>query len=369
MRYMTKQGFEVLMVSSDGSERRSVIQAEGCPHYIIPLTRRISPFLDLYCLIVLWRLLLRFRPDIVHSHTPKAGLLGMFAAWLARVPIRIHTIGGLPFETASGFKRPLLHFTEKITCFFASQVWPNSVTLAQIIEGEHLCDPSKIKTIGNGSSNGIDLNRFRKESLSEHEKNRIKKSIGWAPEKEYLLFVGRFVLDKGIVELVTAFSGMEAKRPQLELVLLGEFEDERKTEALPAEIRQFLHDHPRIHLPGWVHAVEYYLAVSDFIVHPSHREGFPNVLLQAAALGCPIICSDIWGNRNLVANEQVGLLFRVGDPNHLQKKIQEGFQAKEEALRKAIFLQQIVFQKYDRKQIHALLEDEYRAALSSNSRS
>ena len=138
MRYMKKAGFEVIMVSADGIERNDVMQYEGCPHHIIPMTRKITPFADALSFWKLYRLLKKEKPDIVHSHTPKAGLLAMLAAKYAGVKIRIHTVAGLRFMTASGFTRTILTRMEKITAHAATHVWPNSLSLLKYVKQHNL---------------------------------------------------------------------------------------------------------------------------------------------------------------------------------------------------------------------------------------
>ncbi len=363
MRFLRENGLEVIMVSADGPQREQVMQAEGCPHRIVPMTRAITPAQDLRSLGRMWDLIRREKPDIVHTHTPKAGLLGMWAAWLAGVPVRIHTVAGMPLETARGRRRWLLLQMERLTAFFATEVWPNSPALVQAIEKEKICPPRKIRMLGSGSTNGIDLAVFAPEALQEDVLQKIKRELAWQPDHTYLLFVGRLVRDKGIVELAEAFSALAEAFPDLHLILLGEAEKERSSERLPDETLRLLETHPRIHLRGWVDEVAEYLALADFLVHPSHREGFPNVLLQAGALACPIICSDITGNRNLIADESRGLLFRLGDAHHLAEKVREALTQPEQQAEKAKELQIRIRERYDRQKMHRLYLEAYRGLL------
>jgi len=216
---ISADGFEVLMISADGPEREDVIKQEQCPHQIVPMTRKITPLQDLKCLWQLIRIMRKEKPNIVHTHTPKAGLLGMLAAWISRVPVRIHTVAGLPLMVEKGFKLQLLKAIEKITYATATNVWPNGASMKKVIEENRFCSPKKIKVIGNGSSNGIDTNRFNSQALDPIQLQKIKQEINYDPNTTYLLFTGRLVYDKGIVELITAFEKIQKSNPGLKLIL------------------------------------------------------------------------------------------------------------------------------------------------------
>jgi len=205
MRFMAANGFDVLMISADGKEFAEVTEQEQCRHIIVPMTRKITPFQDTRCLLQLIRIFSKEKPDIVHTHTPKAGLLGMLAAKFCGVKIRIHTVAGLPLMVEKGFKYQLLKFIEKITYAAATQVWPNSNSLLKFISAKKLVNPAKLGIIGKGSTNGINVNRFSKAALDEKICTEIKGLVGYSAENKYLLCIGRLVVDKSIVELVNVF--------------------------------------------------------------------------------------------------------------------------------------------------------------------
>ncbi len=167
MKYMKESGFEVIMVSADGEELEDVLQYEGCPHHLVHMTRKITPVTDLRSLWEMYRFFKKEKPDIVHSHTPKAGLLAMLAAKMAGVRIRVHTIAGLRFMTSTGLTRRILTRMEKITAGAATHVWPNSHSLLKYVKENRLARDSKLEVIGKGSSNGIDLTRFSKQALKQ----------------------------------------------------------------------------------------------------------------------------------------------------------------------------------------------------------
>jgi glycosyltransferase involved in cell wall biosynthesis len=320
MRYMNENGFEVVMVSADGQGREDVIGQEGCPHHIIPMTRKITPFADLSSLWKLYRFFKKEKPDIVHSHTPKAGLLAMMAAKMSGVKIRIHTIAGLRFMTAGGNTRRLLVMMEKLTARCSTHVWPNSHSLLKYIRENKLVPEKKLEVIGGGSSNGINLSRFSTASLQPEKLQAIKEKIKYDPQLIYLLCVGRIVKDKGIDELVQAFTKLYEKNPRLRLVLVGEFEDH--LDPVSEESKKIIKTHSAIIPTGWSEDVEYYMSFSYALVHPSYREGFPNVLLQAGAMFCPVICSRIEGNIDVVEHEKTGLLFEAKNENELFQRLE-----------------------------------------------
>lgn len=367
MKYMQANGFEVLMASADGPERALVIQAENTAHHIIPFTRAITPIQDLKCL---WQLILwmrKERPDIVHTHTPKAGLLGMLAARITGVPVRIHTIAGLPFMTIKGGKRKLLIAMEKLTYWGAHQVWPNSKSMLAYVQEQNLCPAHKLDIISEGSTNGIDLERFSPTAIQADLLAAVKQSFNYQEGLTYLMAIGRVVKDKGIPELIEAFTALQEEYPDIRLLLVGPLEEERAEELLPANCLENIHHHPAIQHIQWTDQVAYFLHLADVLVHASHREGFPNVPLQAAAMQCPIVCSAIPGNIDIVENAVTGLTFPVGDVTALKTCLESVLNDKETAKERALELRTKIEQSFDRKVIHQALLDRYKALLTAKS--
>lgn len=357
MKYMREQGFDVLMVSSDGPELKAVLEREGCRHHIIPMTRKMSPFTDLRCLWQLYRLFRKEKPDIVHSHTPKAGLLAMLAAKLAGVKLRLHTIAGLRYVTTSGMSRRILIAMEKLTGMAASHVWPNSASMKAFIETNRLVNPRKLEVIGHGSSNGVNLQRYNPSAIQEGKLNEIRSLVKYDPSLFYFLSVGRLVHDKGMDELVGAFVKIYEEHPHTRLILVGAFEDE--VDPVSDKARTLINTHPGIIAAGWSNAVEYYMHISNVLVHPSHREGFPNVLMQAGAMGCPIICSAIDGNIDIVTHQVTGLLFPVRNEDELFRQMQAAVSQPAALDNYAQQLKQQVHTFYDQRVVHDLLRSRY----------
>ncbi|MET0636023.1 MAG: glycosyltransferase family 4 protein [Chitinophagaceae bacterium] len=363
MRYMSEQGFEVVMVSSDGPEREHVIVNEKCPHVVIPMTRSITPLQDIRSLVALYRLFKKEKPDIVHSHTPKAGLLSMVAAKMAGINVRIHTIAGLRFQTTSGLTRRVLVGMEKLTAASATHVWPNSESLIAYIRQHRLVAESKLAVIAKGSSNGIDLTRFNRESLSSDGIERAKAIAGYEPGLIYLLVVGRLVKDKGISELAVAFETLARKEPKLRLLLIGGMEE--KLDPLDPHTLNIINTNPAIIVAGWRNDVENYMAFASMLVHPSYREGFPNVILQAGALGLPVICSRIEGNIDLVTDKETGMLFEAKNVLSLEHCLTYAILHPEEINVFASQLSQKVKNYYNRSFIHESIKNKYLAILNA----
>ncbi len=319
MRFMAGNGFDVLMISADGKELKDVIENEGCPHIIVPMTRKITPLRDLQCLFKLIQIFKKEKPDIVHTHTPKAGILGMLAAKYCGVKVRIHTVAGLPMMVERGAKRRLLRFVEKRTYAAANHVWPNSNSLLQVINAQKLCYPQKLQVIAKGSTNGIDVNFFDRATLDQQLLDKIKISINYSPQNKYLLFIGRLVVDKGIIELLQVFSALQQTNDALQLILVGDYET--TLDPLPKETIKQIENNPSVIHTNWTDDVKYYMRLADLFIFPSHREGFPNVLLQAGAMELPVVCSRIEGNVDIVSHNETGLIFDRGDQQQMQQQI------------------------------------------------
>jgi glycosyltransferase involved in cell wall biosynthesis len=362
MKYMKEQGFDVIMVSADGKERAEVIRNEGCEHHIIPMTRKITPLADLRSLWKLYRFFKKEKPDIVHSHTPKAGLLGMIAARMAGVKVRIHTVAGLRFMTAGGFTRTLLVRMEKFTAGCATHVWPNSQSLMDYIKNNRLAAQRKLQVIGYGSSNGINLQRYSTAVLEKEKIDETKQQLQYREDITYLLCVGRIVKDKGIDELLTAFESVYSDKKQLRLVLLGSFEDD--LDPVSENARRILKEHPGIIHINWSDRVEYFMHLASLLIHPSYREGFPNVLLQAGAMNCPILCSRIEGNVDIVDDGQTGLIAEVKDAASLETKLRYALDHPEQLKVFSAHLRDKIEKRFDQRFVHESLKNKYLELLS-----
>ncbi|MBL0219310.1 MAG: glycosyltransferase family 4 protein [Myxococcales bacterium] len=255
------------------------------------------------------------RPVVVHAHTPKGGLLGMLAGWVARTPVRIYHMRGLPLETAAGWRRQLLRWTERTSCAAATHVLCVSSSLRAVAIAEHLCAPSKIEVLGSGSGQGVDATgKFDPERVSAETRLATRRKHGLPEDAVVLGFVGRLVRDKGIVELMGAWQLLRQRYPHLHLLLSGVLEER---DALPVELVRALSDDPRIHLLGFDWDTPPLYAAMDVVVLPTYREGFPNVPLEAAAMQRPVVATRVSGCVDAVVDGVTGLLVEPRDASEL----------------------------------------------------
>ncbi|WP_460558999.1 glycosyltransferase family 4 protein [Ferruginibacter profundus] len=364
MKFMQQNGFNVIMISADGPELNDVIKNEACRHIVVPMTRKITPWQDLKCLVQLIRIFRKERPDIVHTHTPKAGLLGMLAARFAGVKVRIHTVAGMPLMVEKGAKLKLLKFIEKLTYWGANQVWPNSYSLYNYIVDHKFTSKQKLSIIGKGSTNGINTNRFSAAVLDKNIINEVKHSINYTEQNTYLLCIGRLVADKGIVELVNVFTALQKKHSTLKLILVGDFEVE--LDPLPAVVLEQIQTNNNIIHIKWTQQVEYFMHIANYFVFPSHREGFPNVLLQAGAMQLPIICSRIAGNVDIVTDKQTGLIFETANEQQMAAQIEFALDNPAAMQAMAATLVEIIKKDFQRENIWQNILSTYKSLLHLN---
>jgi len=356
------QHFEVVGVSSTGDELKEVEQKEGIRVVELEMSREITPFQDLLSLLKMIFLLLKERPDIVHTHTPKAGIIGMLGAWMTRVPHRLHTIAGLPVMEATGKKKRLLLFIEKLTYSAATHVYPNSYGLEEYILQERLTQKSKLKVIGHGSSNGIDTNYFsRSEQILKDSKEIVQK---YHLEESFVFcFVGRVVKDKGINELLYAFDKLSHKHNNVKLLIVGGFEEQ--LDPISDASKSILEKNASLFHVGFQNDIRPYLAVSDFFVLPTYREGFPNVLLQASAMGLASIVTNINGCNEIITHKHNGLLVEPKEKEDLFEAMQSIVEDQNLAKKLSLNSRSDIMQKYDRKLFHNYLLDEYKRILDA----
>lgn len=349
--------YEVIAVASGSSLLDEVAKQEGVRVIPIEMTRKISPLRDLKSLWKLCKIIIKEKPDIVHTHTPKAGALGMFASWLCKIPIRLHTVAGLPLLEANGIKGIILVIVERITYRFATEIYPNSFGLQKIIIENKFCLPEKLKVIGNGSSNGIDSLYFSIGAVNSSEVDRAMKKHGIGSEEFVFIFIGRLVEDKGISELISAFGNVYKKHNNSKLILVGS--EERELYPLQNQTLKTITDHPSIIQTGWVSDVRPFLALSKVLVFPSYREGLPNVLLQACAMGIPCITTDINGCNEIITDEFNGLLIQPKDSRTLNLAMERLINDKELYNKVKLNTRSSVIERYNQNDVWHSLKNEY----------
>ena len=296
------QHFEVVAVSGEDDHLKTVQEREGVRTIPLQMQRAISPLKDLIALVQLYFLFKKEKPEIVHSITPKAGLLSMLAAKLAGVPVRIHTFTGLIFPSKKGFLQKVLVLMDRLLCICATHVYPEGQGVKKDLK-QYKITSKPLKVIANGNVNGIDTAYFSKEQVSVQEQQTLKKELDINENDFVFIFVGRLVGDKGINELVTAFSKLSSDNPQpttvnLKLLLVGPLESE--LDPLQPNTLKEIESNSNVLTVGFQTDIRKYYAVANALVFPSYREGFPNVVLQAGAMGLPAIVTDINGSNEII---------------------------------------------------------------------
>lgn len=318
LRFMSEKGFDVIGVSSDGEALKEVAYNEDIRIIPINMARRIAPIQDLKSLWNLWVLFRKEKPVIVHSITPKAGLLSMLAAKMAGVPIRIHTFTGLVFPTRTGVMQKTLILMDKLLCWAATNIYPEGNGVRQDLINYKITS-KPLKVIANGNINGIDLEYFSVSQVSEEQKNQLREHLGIKPNDFVFIFVGRLVSDKGINELIKAFSSL--KFDNVKLLLVGPME--KKLDPLKEETLRKIETNPSIIAVGFQKDVRPYFAISNVLAFPSYREGFPNVVIQAGAMELPCIVSNINGCNEIIIEGENGLIIPPKQVDDLQKVMKQ----------------------------------------------
>jgi glycosyltransferase involved in cell wall biosynthesis len=359
LSYMN-QFYEIIGVASKHPMLDEVTEQEGIRTIGIEMTRQITPLKDLKAVWHLYRLFRKEKPEIVHTHTPKAGTLGLLAAYIAGVPNRLHTIAGLPLMEATGKKRTLLITVEKITYACANKIYPNSKGLDEFVKKQRFAKADKFLVIGDGSSNGINMDHFNPTLFTNEQKNTLRKELNIPHSERVLIYLGRIVNDKGIHELIDAFVNISSEFKNVTLIIGGDYE--RDLDPISPKAEKILNTHPKIKLLGWLKDVRPYLSMAEVMIFPSYREGFPNVVMQAGAMGIPVIASDINGCNEIIIDDVNGYIVLPKDSYQLQEKIKKYLDRENpfslEVCRK------LIMDRYDQKLIWQLLHKEYEQILS-----
>jgi glycosyltransferase involved in cell wall biosynthesis len=314
LRYMQSNGFEVSVITAPGALLEQAAAREGVQAIGVPMRREPAPLQDAVALARLTWTLRRLAPTIVNAGTPKAGLLGVMAARAARVPVVVYLLRGLRFEGTTGLRRLVLAGAEHVAGGLADRVVVNGESLRARFVGLGCAPAAKTWVPAAGSSNGVDAARFLPSPERRAWAHDERARLGIPDGAVVAGFVGRFARDKGLVELLRAFRAAAEREPRLRLLLVG---DHDPTDRLPAADARFIAEDARIFTTGFVEEPARYYALMDLLVFPSHREGFPNVPLEAAAAELPVLACAATGTVDAVVGERTGTLIAVGDETAL----------------------------------------------------
>lgn len=343
------QEYEVVAVSSPGEALERVRQREGVKTIAVPMERHISLLKDLKSLWRMWRVLRKERPDMIHSMTPKAGLMSMVGGWLAGVPVRVHTFTGLVWPTATGLKRRVLMATDWLTCACATHVIPEGEGVKSDLLNHHITH-KPLRVLGYGNVMGIDLEHYNPEQYKT------------APHEGFtFVFVGRIVRDKGINELVAAFDRLHKEHNDIKLILVGAREDNLDPVS-PATIARISQGNG-IEAVGKQSDVRPFYAQADALVFPSYREGFPNVVIEAGAMGLPSIVTDINGSREIIIDGKNGIIVPSKDEEALYQAMKRFLEHPEEVATMAENARPLIASRYEQGYVRQCLYDFYHVIL------
>lgn len=352
-----REGYEVVALSSPGEALDEIREREKVRTIAVAMQRHISPVNDLRSLWKLIRVFRREKPDMVHSMTPKAGLLCMMAAWICRVPLRIHTFTGLVFPTSTGLKRKILMATDWLTCVCATHVIPEGEGVKNDLVNNKITR-KPLRVLGYGNVRGIDLNRF------DPEDPEVIKAAEIIRREEVLtfIFIGRLVGDKGIPELVNAFSRLNKEMPDTRLLLVGR--EEPQLDPLDNNTLKEISDNPAIEAVGQKSDVRPWLLASDVFILPSYREGFPNVVIEAGAMGLPSIVTDINGSREIIHDGENGLIVPVKNANALYEAMKHLAETPEDIRAMAANARPMIASRFEQSFVRQCLKDYYKEILA-----
>lgn len=308
--------YEVIALSSPGKELEQIHNTDGVRTISVPMERHISLTKDIVALFRMIKVFRQEKPYMVHSMTPKAGLLCMIAAWICRVPRRVHTFTGLVWPTTTGLKRSILMLTDKILCLCATHIIPEGQGVLQDLQ-EHITN-KPMKVLGYGNIRGVDVNYWNNTESIKEEGRKLRRRLGIEQEFTFL-YVGRIVKDKGINELVEAFKELNSLYPESRLLLVGP--EENNLDPISEKSREIIGRLPSIITigPAYGRDLLNFYSATECLILPSYREGFPNTPIEAGAMGLPCIVTDINGSREIIEDGKNGLVVPSKDSLALLK--------------------------------------------------
>lgn len=350
LRELKDEGYEVVALSSPDADLEELGRREGVRTVGVSMERHINVFKDLVSLVRIVRVFAKEKPYMVHSMTPKAGLLCMMAAWMVRVPVRVHTFTGLVWPTATGLSRKVLMLTDKITCMCATHVVPEGEGVKQDLQ--RCITKKSMKVLGYGNVMGVDLEYWKRSEVNGRQ--GISDGVTF-------VFVGRIVKDKGMNELVPAFVRLHKEYPDTQLVLVGPYED--SLDPVLPETKRMIDECEAIDAVGSQQDVRPFYENADVLVFPSYREGFPNVVIEAGAMDLPSIVTDINGSREIVVDGENGIIVQPRDEEKLYRAMAWMVEHSQERRQMAMKARQMVAERFEQGFVRTCLKDFYREIL------
>ena len=360
--FFLKQNYDIIGVSGEDIHLKEVRIREKINTISIEIHREISLLNDLLSLYKLYLLFKKEKPLIIHSISPKAGLISMLAGKMAGVPIRMHTFTGLIFPCKKGFLKKILIMTDKVLCYCATNIYPEGQGVKNDLIKYKITN-KPLTVLANGNVNGIDLQHFDPFLFSESENLKFKMNLGIKPEDFVFIFVGRLVGDKGINELIKAFSQIASEKSNVKLILVGSFESD--LDPLSSETMSIIASSNAIISNGFNSDVRPYFAISDVLVFPSYREGFPNAVIQAGAMGLPSIVTDVNGCNEIIIEGKNGAIIPVKNINYLYKSMKKMLEDHAYRISLQLNARNMIINRFDNIQVWNAILAEYKR-LESN---
>ncbi len=314
---IVQRGHDVVLIATPGPETENLVSNTGACFYPIAIERSLSLVADIKALLKLMFFLSKNKIDVIHSSTPKAGLLAAVAGCFCRVPVRIHSFTGQPWMELKGIMRWLAKMSDWLISILNTHCYADSASQRSFLLSQGIGKADSLTVILDGSVSGVDLSRFDPDRWSESQVMEIKEELGVSVDALVITFVGRVTKDKGIVELVTAFRSLIEQGMYAELLIVGPLEPDR--DPLPSAVLSEMRQLQRIHMVGYTSVPEKYLAITDVFCLPSYREGFGTTVIEAAAMGIPTVGTAIIGLKDAVEDGVTGILVPPKDSNALAR--------------------------------------------------
>lgn len=355
-------GASVTVITSPDELMDSFSPIANCEFKPVYIAREISLFSDLVSLVKLVRLFRLERYDIVHSNTPKAGLLSAIAAKFAGAPIRLHTFTGQTWVTMHGIKKSILKGCDKLIGLLNTHCYADSPSQREFLIEHKIVRPEKITVLGSGSLSGVNLKRFNQANFSIADKNTIKASLALDDKQLVLLFVGRITKEKGVFELINSFSYLMKRHRETILLMVGPFE-----QGIEQEIKAYAKENcdDKVVFLGICAEPEKYIAIADLLCLPSYREGFGTVVIEAAAMGVPAVASKIYGLSDAVIDGETGLLVEPKNTEQLTAALERLILDKELRAKMGKNAKSRAYAEFDSEKFGELMVNEYEKLLQN----
>lgn len=354
IKYLHAAGMDITLISSEGPQLSQLQLGNRLNHIAVRIVREPSPIRDIVTLFHLITIFRKQKFEIVHSTTPKAGLLVAIAGKIAGIKIRLHTFTGQRWVTMTGLIKKIVKNSDRLIAKLNTRCYADSKSQMEFLVSEKIVSAKKISVLGEGSLAGVDIKHFSRDSINNDQKESLRRSLGLKQNSVVLLFIGRITRDKGIVELMQAFGGLRDRGIAAELLIVGPMEATKD-----ADVQKAIEPRKGLHILGYQDDPESYMAISDILCLPSYREGFGTVVIEAAAMGIPTVGTRIPGLVDAVVDGVTGLLVPRGDSFELEKALEK--LVKDEALRTQLGNQARLrcVQEYDANIVNSLQAAEY----------